>query len=176
MTEEGKGKRPGVIERIEARADPGAPAVSEQLYHTDTVKWADQQARALRAAAHARTNLAIDWENVAEEIEALARSERRELRNRIRTVLIHLIRLQASPAVAPRNGWRATVREQRDEIDDILRDNPSLRPTVAEVVAEELETAKNSVRASLDDYGETSRIDMDSVTFTEEQFFGPWLP
>ena len=38
MTEEGKGKRPGVIERIEARADPGAPAVSEQLYHTDTVK------------------------------------------------------------------------------------------------------------------------------------------
>ena len=150
--------------------------MAERLYHTDTAKWADQQARALRAAAQARTNLAIDWENVAEEIEALARSERRELRNRIRTILIHLIRLQASPAQAPRNSWRATVREQRQEIADVLRDNPSLRPTVAEVIAAELEPAKNSVRASLDDYGETPRVDMAGLVYTEDQVLGAWLP
>jgi hypothetical protein len=36
----------------------------------------------LRAAARSSTNQALDWENLAEEIESLGRSNRRELRSR----------------------------------------------------------------------------------------------
>jgi uncharacterized protein DUF29 len=39
------------------------------LYDQDLVLWAEEQGRALRAAARAGWNAPIDWENVAEEIE-----------------------------------------------------------------------------------------------------------
>jgi glycosyltransferase involved in cell wall biosynthesis len=44
------------------------------LYEADIAAWAEQQADALRRRAANE----IDWENVAEEIESLARSDRRE--------------------------------------------------------------------------------------------------
>ena len=70
-------------------------------YDTDLVLWADDQARALRAAASAGANLPIDWDNVAEEIDELGKSQRRDLASRIATILIHLLKLEASPATAP---------------------------------------------------------------------------
>ena len=72
--------------------------MADQGYDTDLALWAESQARALRDAGHAGTNLPIDWENVAEEIEALGMSQARELASRVRTILVHLIKLQASPA------------------------------------------------------------------------------
>jgi hypothetical protein len=71
--------------------------------HSDLALWADSQARALRDAGHAGTNLLIDWANVAEEIEALGRS-------------------QASPASEPRGGWRESIAEQRSEIERLIED------------------------------------------------------
>jgi hypothetical protein len=40
------------------------------------VIWSEEQARALRTAARSGTNLPVDWENVAEEIEALGKVRR----------------------------------------------------------------------------------------------------
>ncbi|HEY3846664.1 MAG TPA: DUF29 family protein [Acetobacteraceae bacterium] len=42
--------------------------MTDRGYNTDLAIWAEDQARALRDAGHAGTNLPIDWENVAEEI------------------------------------------------------------------------------------------------------------
>jgi hypothetical protein len=42
---------------------------------------------------------ALDWDNLAEEIKASARNDQRDLASRVQTVLDHLIRLRASPAV-----------------------------------------------------------------------------
>jgi hypothetical protein len=56
------------------------------LYGGDIAAWAEQQADALRRRA---TNK-IDWENVAEEFESLARSDRREIRNRLAVICEHL--------------------------------------------------------------------------------------
>jgi hypothetical protein len=47
------------------------------LYEADIAAWAEQQANALRRRAANE----IDWENVAEEIESLARSDRRKIRD-----------------------------------------------------------------------------------------------
>ena len=56
-------------------------ATLKQLYDADTVAWSENQAAALRAAARAtpnpgNSNQPLDCENLAEEIEDLAKAER----------------------------------------------------------------------------------------------------
>jgi hypothetical protein len=147
-------------------------------YDTDILIWSEQQAELLRrrAAGELINEADLDWPNIAEEIEALGKSDRRELRNRIATLLDHLIRLQASPATDPRAGWRKTVREQRRGIQTLLADSPSLRSTVPDVIEAELNGAREEAMASLADNNELSRIDVAGLTFTEDQVLGAWLP
>ena len=63
------------------------------------------------------TNLPLDWENLAEEVESLGRSRRHELRSRIAVILEHLIKLERSPAIdtAP-GGWRRLPRAAEIEL------------------------------------------------------------
>jgi hypothetical protein len=145
-------------------------------YDVDLARWAENQARALRDAGHAGTNLPIDWENVAEEIEALGKSQARELASRLRTILVHLIKLQASPATEPRSGWRETIIEQRSEIERIIEDSPSLRQAVGRVIAKEVRPARRQASVGLTNHGETPRIDADRLSYTEAEVLGDWFP
>ena len=80
-----------------------------ELYEQDFVLWTKQQAAGLRRAKG--SNLLLDWENLAEEIESLGRSDRRELRSQITRVLRHLLKLEVSPSTenrAPDGGRRRT--------------------------------------------------------------------
>jgi len=148
----------------------------DQGYDTDLVLWAKDQARALRDAGHAGTNLPIDWENVAEEIESLGKSQGRELASRIRTILVHLLKLQGSPATEPNAGWRETIQEQRSEIEAVLADSPSLRPTIPSVIDKELGKAKRAAALALAVYREGPRTDLGSIRYTAEQVLGDWFP
>jgi hypothetical protein len=143
---------------------------------TDLTLWAERQARALREAGRAGTNLPIDWENVAEAIEALGKSQARELASRVRTILVHLIKLQASPAAEPRGAWRATIVEQRSEVDRLIEDSPSLRQVIADIIAKETDPAPRQVAAALTDYRETARIALNSLHYSETDVLGDWFP
>ena len=57
-------------------------------YEADFVAWLEDQAR------HARRGEldALDLENIAEELEGMARSDRREIRNRLTVLLTHLLK------------------------------------------------------------------------------------
>jgi hypothetical protein len=144
-------------------------------YDTDLLLWSEHQAALLRRAATGeRVNDQVDWENVAEEIESLGKSDRRELTNRIRVILIHLIKLQASPATAPRPGWHETIIEQRAEIRTLLEDSPSLRAIVPAIMSKELPAARAAV--SLTGHNEQPRVDPGELEFTADQLLGPWLP
>jgi hypothetical protein len=146
-------------------------------YDTDLLLWSERQADLLRRmAAGERVNDQVDWENVAEEIESLGRSDRRELTNRIRIVLTHLIKLQTSSAAEPRPGGNATVLEQRSQIRVLLKDSPSLRPTIPQIITEELDDARAQAALALQAYGEQSRVDPANLDFTADQVLGPWLP
>ena len=70
-----------------------------ELYEQDFVLWTEQQAAGLRRAKG--SNLLLDWENLADEIESLGRSDRRELRSQITRVLRHLLKLEVSPSTEP---------------------------------------------------------------------------
>jgi hypothetical protein len=96
-----------------------------QAYDIDLALWAESRGRALRDAAHAGTNLPINWENVAEEIEALGKSQARELASRFSIILVHPMKLHAAPATEPRAGWHATIAQQRGDIELVLADSPS---------------------------------------------------
>lgn len=90
-------------------------------YETDIVAWANEQAALLRAG-----NLSsIDALNIAEEIESVARTERRELKHRIAVLAAHLLKWKFQPERRSKS-WRATIRQQRREAAHALMETPSL--------------------------------------------------
>lgn len=150
--------------------------MTDQGYDADLTLWAESQARALRDAGHAGTNLPIDWENVAEEIESLGKSQARELASRIRTILVHLLKLEGSPAAEPRAGWRETIQVQRNEIEAVLADSPSLRGTLPSVIENELGRARRVVALALAGYGEQPQVDWGNIRYGAAQVLGDWFP
>lgn len=147
-----------------------------ELYRTDLALWAEQQAEALRSAAGGRSNAPVDWQNVAEEIESLGASERRALASHIRTVIEHLMKLQASPAVGPRSGWEGTILRARDDIEEVLETSPSLRREVPALVERQTARARRLVAHELAVRAETACVDFGSLAYDEDQVLGPWLP
>jgi hypothetical protein len=146
------------------------------LYDHDLVLWSEAQARALRAAADAGWNAPIDWENVAEEIERLGRSERLALASHIGVVIEHLLKLQASPATEPSRGWRDSIRRARGQIERKLEESPSLRREIVALTARETLRARALVRANFQDHGEQPLADIDAIEYSEAQVPGDWLP
>lgn len=104
------------------------------LYDTDFYSWALEQAEALRRAGTARINtpVAVDWENVAEEIESMGKAAAKELRSRFATLLAHLLKWQHQAGRRSRS-WEITIRRERRQIAEHLVDNPGLKPRMAEL-------------------------------------------
>lgn len=142
------------------------------LYRQDIYLWSREQSAALRSAAGAKSNLPIDWENVAEEIESLGRSERSSLRSQIRRVLEHLMKLEASPAQDPRRGWIDSIIEAQTSIEDTLRDSPSLRREVSGIIQDEIPRARRIGRERMKLYGEEPTVDLETLSYSEEQVLG----
>jgi hypothetical protein len=142
------------------------------LYDEDFILWTEQQATLLRrrAAGELINDAELDWRNLAEEIEAVGGNTRRELRHRLARLLQHLLKWHYQPERRSRS-WRATIRTQRQEIEDLLADNPSLRARLPEFVA-----AAYS-RARADALDETGLLDLpQELPFTIEQALGDALP
>ena len=80
------------------------PAATQQLYENDFILWLEEQALALTE----RRAAALDWDNLAEEIEGLARSDRRTLKNFLQNALLHMLELAYWEAERERNQrqWR----------------------------------------------------------------------
>lgn len=152
---------------------------TSQLYDEDVVAWAEQQARALREAARSNSNLPLDWANLAEEIEDLAKAYRSSLRSQIRRVIQHLIKLQYSPALDPRRGWRQTVLQARLEMHDLLEESPSLRREVGGLIEKVMPGAIALAIADLEQYGETDALKARVIrrrSYTAGQIIGDWFP
>jgi hypothetical protein len=86
----------------------------------------------------------------------LGKSEQRELANRLSPLLEHLLKLAIAASRFPQDlsraerGWRATVKTQRLQVAHVLRDNPSLRPTVPRALTDAYEIARVQAAAALD--------------------------
>jgi len=97
------------------------------LYERDFYEWSIVQATKLRAMAAARINSELDLENLAEEVESMAGSDRRELLIRLELILVHLIKLAYCFYPDPRRQWSNSVQAQRGSIEKLLKQSPSMR-------------------------------------------------
>ncbi|MGH7153309.1 MAG: DUF29 domain-containing protein [Acetobacteraceae bacterium] len=102
---------------------------NSQLYDQDFYAWANEQAALLRSGRLSEA----DIENIAEEIESMGRSEKRELVSRLKVLLAYLLKWQHQPGYRG-NSWRLTVAEQRREVADHLSDNPRLKDKLFESI------------------------------------------
>ena len=158
-----------------------ADVQTDDLYHQDFHQWALDQARAVRglrdAAARQGNNLpALDWDNLIEELEGLATGVRSELRNRMITIIQHLVKLELSPASDPRRGWEETVRRSRFDVELLLEDNPSVRREITAIVqAPVMAKAAAMIVDDLMRRGEMSR-GTQAPAYTEAQIFEDWWP
>jgi len=152
---------------------------ARSLYDEDFVAWSKQQAEALRAAARAGSNLRLDWEHLAEEVESLGSSERRALHSQIQRIIRHLLKLEYSPAVEPRRLWVETVDDARSEIELVLEMSPSLRNEVEAIVKAELARGARGAIRDLQKYGEVDAAGISRIRrarYTVDQVLGDWFP
>ncbi len=106
------------------------PQKEGSSYDIDFYAWTQEQARLLLQ----QDSHGLDWANLAEEIASLGKQQKQELRNRLGVLIGHLLKWDYQPDHRSKS-WEFTIAEQRDEILEILTDNPSLRPYLEEAVS-----------------------------------------
>ena len=75
----------------------------------------------------------LDFENLIEEIESMARNNRRELKSRLTLLIMHLLKWKYQPQKKSKS-WLNTIVEQRRQIKFLLEDNPSLKPSIQMII------------------------------------------
>jgi hypothetical protein len=81
------------------------------LYGDDILAWSEQQAENLRR----RAANSLDWDNLAEEIEDVGRSQLRAVESHLVQALLHWLKVRAWPSSRDIPHWRAEIRGQRDD-------------------------------------------------------------
>lgn len=108
---------------------PVHPVVSPEggspAYEADAYGWALAQAAFIRSGRLDQ----IDWTNVAEEIEDVAKIERRAAESALRLIMMHILKWQMQPERQSRS-WAGSIATQRAAYDQALAENPSLRSHV----------------------------------------------
>ena len=114
------------------------------LYAQDFYAWTQAQAALLEG----RQFDALDLPHLVEEITSLGKSEQRQLYDRLIVLLTHLLKLHLAAQTLPQDleragrGWRTTARTQRLRVQKVLRENPSLTPTVPDELADAYAVAR----------------------------------
>jgi hypothetical protein len=146
------------------------PADAAQ-YEDDFYHWVGRQAELLRKGRFRDLDLA----HLIEEVEDLGANLRSAVTSRTREIILHLLKLQYSPAVDPRGGWRESIGKQRDDLE--LEITPSLKRHLAA----ELETIyQKARRRAVDDLAQ-DRVKPDQLPttcpYTFDQIIDPiWRP
>ncbi len=112
-------------------------------YEHDFYAWALKNAELIRQGRFSE----MDTERVAEEIEDMGRSIKRALVHRLAVLFAHLLKWEYQPAFRS-NSWQYTISEQRDAINDLLEENPSLKSNLPALIEK---TYRRAVQAAADE-------------------------
>jgi hypothetical protein len=132
-------------------------------YDTDFYQWTQQQADLLRQGALS----ALDRENLAEEIESMGKSGQRAVESYLRNILLHLLKWQYQPERRS-NSRRLSIRDGRHQVAKRLRESPSLKPKIADMVTDEYplvrEYAANETGLPLVTFPEQCPLTVEEIT------------
>ena len=137
------------------------PSAETSLYDADFHDWILTTVTLLRQRRFAD----IDVEHLVEELEDMAKRERRALESHIRNVTLHLLKWRYQPDKRG-SSWRQSIRNGRIEIRKLLRDSPSLANQVSQMIEDEYPDARAD---AIDETGFSENIFPLQCPFTAEQ-------
>jgi len=110
----------------------------------DFYGWLLQEGSALRN----RGAEMLDWSNLAEELEAMARSEENSLESYLVVLLKHLLKYRYQAAKIT-GSWEASIENSRDRISRLLRRSPSLESKIDEIFVDAYRIARRKAGAQM---------------------------
>jgi hypothetical protein len=123
----------------------GRGEMANVKYDRDFYAWVNEQAALLRAGDVSRA----DVENIAEELERLGRTEKREFVGRLTALLSLLLKARFQPRRRTPS-WKAEIASARSQLLEHLEDNPSLKDKLPEAIAAAF---RNARRSAIDEAG-----------------------
>jgi hypothetical protein len=143
--------------------------MSANLYERDFHAWTQEQAAKLRTGRLAE----LDISHLTEELESMGATERREVINRLTVLVMHLLKWQFQPSHRGRS-WELTIKIQRRDVEQVLRQNPSLRPRLTEFFPDAYQTAV--LRAAKETRIDVERFPVDPPFTIEQVMSGEFWP
>ncbi len=119
---------------------PAKPSRDKDFY-----AWSLEQAALLRERRVAEADLDL----IAEEIESMGKTEKRELVSRLTVLLLHLLKWRFQPKGRGKSP-RLSIANARDETADLFADNPSLKSMLDEVTAQAYRYARRKAAIETD--------------------------
>lgn len=101
------------------------------LYDQDFYAWTNEQAKLLRTGKLSEA----DIDHIAEGIESMGGTEKRELVSCLAVLLGHMLKWRFQPERGTKS-WEATIKIQRRGLTRHLADNPSLKGELDEAIAD----------------------------------------
>jgi hypothetical protein len=114
------------------RTKAGGARSAATSYDKDVILWSQEQARLLRAGRFAE----LDIEHLADEIEDVGKSEKREFASRMSVLLAHLLKWRCQPKMRT-NSWLSTIKDQRRRVALTISETPSLKAVMRDPVWQE---------------------------------------
>ncbi|MBE9261943.1 DUF29 domain-containing protein [Microcystis sp. LEGE 00066] len=142
------------------------------LYDSDYQLWVENTINQLRQGDFQ----SVDWQNLLEELADLGKSERRTLESLLTRLLEHLLKLTYWQSQRDYNqaGWKKEIRNFRIQIKKILKESPSLKLYLREILQECYLDARNLLidETELD----ASIFPLEVLANLEEILDQNWLP
>lgn len=110
---------------------------TKSRYETDYYSWTQEQAALLKSGQLQN----LDMLHLIEEVEDMASNKRSALKSHLKVLLTHLLKWHYQPDRRGRS-WTLTITEQRLESNDILEENPGLKPELPGLIMKSYRLAK----------------------------------
>ena len=112
------------------------------LYETDFNLWIEQTVKQLKNGQIQD----LDIENLIEEVQSMGSNDKREIKSRLIVLIMHLLKYKYQPKKKTKS-WTSTIITQRNELELVLEDSPSLNLFLKEKISECYQKArKNAAR------------------------------
>ena len=146
--------------------------MNSQTYQQDFLRWAEEQSALFRSG-----NIAdMDFENILGEIEDMGKEQKVALQSLFRNIIVHLLKLELSPAIDPRPKWIEEVIEFRDQAQTRIDATPSLKHYSDELFTKAWEQARRAADKSFEAYGEKVLIPAECPYLLEQVLNSDYFP
>ncbi|MFN6153671.1 MAG: DUF29 domain-containing protein [Dolichospermum sp.] len=113
--------------------------MTTNLYETDFNLWIEQTVNQLKNGQIQD----LDIENLIEEVQSMGSNDKREIKSRLIVLIMHLLKYKYQPKKKTKS-WTSTIITQRNELELVLENSPSLNPFLKENISECYQKARKN--------------------------------